>query len=437
MRVLVEDNKILDSETNEFVESNSNTDVNAIGKIVIYNIQGKMCSAYYRGKTLQNKELDSLLLAINNKHLPYFIVKEQIKKEKSTTNVNKLKKENNTSSKKVDTNLSIIFLKNLVNISCKTDGAINTVIKGEDGRKYQNIIESKTYKIDNLNNNLNIKTTDGHELNSDEIRERLSQISETEQDDAAMEMLIKAKRNLNRLNPYYFCIISRCEQFMYHSNNPRETLSVSPGKLYICVEFVLSITVQFLTFILAHEASHLLLLHVAREKMKHKNHDLWNYAGDYIINKSLCEEFNIKPHEGNESVEMELGVYCANLDLTKDTTDSIYNELEQIYKEEEQKQQQQQNGPGGEPIDDNDGEDGEDEGSENTSSSGEGSGGSSGGGSNQKEQSLKQQIQSLLSKIKKLKELPENADVKDKIDNLLNARNYESEINNLTEKDLK
>ena len=132
-----------------------------------------------------------------------------------------------------------------------------------------------------------------------------------------------------------------------------DTMGVTLHELYFSSDFVKELTLAELIFVCLHETCHIAMKHRVREG--NRNHDLWNVACDYYINKLLATEFNLcestnfvyvhKDQSGRDTqyrVAMPTNcLYNESVDLEKDTPEKIYAELEQINQKDEQQQGQE------------------------------------------------------------------------------------------------
>lgn len=121
-----------------------------------------------------------------------------------------------------------------------------------------------------------------------------------------------------------------------------QTAATDGKMLYINKEFFLGLTEKERIGLLVHELLHVALSHMTRRKDRDKR--LWNVAGDYVINLSMCITNRYTLPQG------------ALLDkkFTDQSTEAVYKIIYEEEKEEEKKQGQTgANGlivPGGEDI---------------------------------------------------------------------------------------
>lgn len=163
--------------------------------------------------------------------------------------------------------------------------------------------------------------------------------------------------NLRALNYFYFSIIQELNRELIPPEDKSvETMAVSPSTLYINADFADRHTVEELTFVLMHEAMHILFRHnyygIGKEQEIH------NVACDLIINKTITDEYGCLP--GNKraiTVDVngvkagikypEGGCWIEAVNTEVDTSESIYHELiTAIDKAKQNKGQGQSQGQG-------------------------------------------------------------------------------------------
>lgn len=137
---------------------------------------------------------------------------------------------------------------------------------------------------------------------------------------------------------YYGSLYRAIEHKFTDKDEIVPTAGACPEYIIFNVKYCNSLTTPELVFILLHELSHIALQHALRGRGK--NHDVFNIAADLIINKQICEEYKVSPTgsvsklsgEGQSEDKRGIafpdgGLYSAAVDLTKDTAESIYEEL--------------------------------------------------------------------------------------------------------------
>ena len=245
-------------------------------------------------------------------------------------------------------------------------------------------------------------------------------LQSSERDEVAAKMISDAKKIIKNNYPMYYYILRNCDEIYLHRYGSKEqqmtqTLSVCPGTLLIFIEYVLSLNLKQLVFDLCHEAAHLIFRHSSRLKLR--NPDYWNLVGDLVVNKALCEDFNITPTKGNSLVEFNNGIIDPNLDLNEETTETLYWEFVN-----ELNQQQQQMG---DPI--NQG------GTPGGQRGGNGQQGGQGGNENQPQRPdntnpLAARLRGLLDRIKDLCNDPLNESIKPLVEDALEKQRIEQRL---------
>lgn len=156
-------------------------------------------------------------------------------------------------------------------------------------------------------------------------------------DQGAGYKISSALINLRALNYFYFSIIQELNrELLPPEDKSVETMAVSPSTLYINAKFADEHTVEELTFVLMHEAMHILFRHnyygIGKEQEIH------NVACDLIINKTITDEYGCLP--GNKRAVTvdangvkagikypEGGCWIEAVNTEVDTSESIYHEL--------------------------------------------------------------------------------------------------------------
>lgn len=131
----------------------------------------------------------------------------------------------------------------------------------------------------------------------------------------ATDMLAKAKVQLVVGHPFWAQIVFNRK---INIDDNVKTAHVNPrGSITVGTRFILSLNVQQLVFLLAHEAMHYAMLHFLRRG--HRDPFMWNVAGDAVINDLLTE--------GSVGEKIPGGV---DMPGSKDkTAEKIYEELQQ------------------------------------------------------------------------------------------------------------
>lgn len=170
-------------------------------------------------------------------------------------------------------------------------------------------------------------------------------------------MTVEEKMNyaqvaLRTLKPFYYSLYSGFNKKESDKKHGVKTLGVTLNTLYFNSEFVLKLPLEELVFTIIHELSHVAMRHRSREGKR--DHKKFNYACDYYINREIALDFNLEPgvpvkainaverkNMTPEQIVMELGnknrytiklptwvLYNPDVDIEKDTPESIYDEIE-------------------------------------------------------------------------------------------------------------
>jgi len=170
-------------------------------------------------------------------------------------------------------------------------------------------------------------------------------------------MTVEEKMNyaqvaLRTLKPFYYSLYSGFNKKESDRKHGVKTLGVTLNTLYFNSEFVLKLPLEELVFTIIHELSHVAMRHRSREGKR--DHKKFNYACDYYINREIALDFNLEPgvpvkaisavereKMTSEQIMGELGnknrytiklptwvLYNPDVDIEKDTPESIYDEIE-------------------------------------------------------------------------------------------------------------
>lgn len=102
----------------------------------------------------------------------------------------------------------------------------------------------------------------------------------------ANDILTAAKTRLLLLSPFFGSLICKRPPIL-RKDIPTAGVDAR-GKLYVNPEFVESLDVDQVTFLLAHETMHVVWQHALREG--ERDHKVWNIAADAVINQLLMEQ---------------------------------------------------------------------------------------------------------------------------------------------------
>lgn len=229
---------------------------------------------------------------------------------------------------------------------------------------------------------------------------------------------------LRAVRPFLHSIFNVIERKEANPEDGIKTMGVTTNTLYFSADFVRETPLSELLFVFIHEVYHIGMKHRAREG--NRDHDIWNTACDYFINKQIASEFNLQKNiitethstNGQKTNYMislpDWVLYNDKIDINKDTPEKIYEELVSLMENQEDSDNGQQSSNG----------DQSNQSSENSSSSGNNSDSSQNSQNNQNSQEDYQE-----------NELEDFADGKQKEDNKnkddsTNKNNGSSNANN-------
>lgn len=164
------------------------------------------------------------------------------------------------------------------------------------------------------------------------------------------QKLVATMMALKSVRPFYYAIFSTLKRVEVSSKDGVHTMAVSLDTFYFNSDFVKEKTISELLFVFMHEVCHIGMKHRVREQGR--EHDIWNQACDYFINRNLAVEFGL--NEPGDTVEIKSnvrggagyykitlpddGLYNDQVDINKDTPESLYEELMKKANEQEQEQ---------------------------------------------------------------------------------------------------
>ncbi len=384
MRILIAKDKILDTQ-HHFIEEEGSYDIEKIGQPIIFNIREengiKKCSVATTKKIAVNIDYDLAIQRVSG--MDYYEVPEE--KEIKTSKKHKVERP------KKDRDL----------IS-------NNSIVATGGMTPDEILEQESKNVEN-----NAVLYGGKVIDVDILGYELSDKAKI-----ARSMILEAEQVLKQKYPFYYAIIFRLTQRYIEDPRICSTLAVTPAWLLINTDFVIGRTKKELVFILAHEASHIILRHHAR--LGKKNLKIYNIATDLIINYSLCkDDFKIKnPKESpeGENGNFSVGGLWSEAITDDDNADSVYYEIMSAL---DNMSSPQNNGNSQDSNSQSNNSDSQNNGSNNSQSSSNSNGDSNGDSQNNEDLTVEQRIRNLIDNIKRRLEKPENAKVKSKIEKRL------------------
>ena len=173
------------------------------------------------------------------------------------------------------------------------------------------------------------------------------------------QKILQALLFLKEIKPFWYCLIRTVKRV---ESREVPSMGVTVDTMYYNCDFVADLPKEELLFVLMHETMHLAFRHSYRKASR--DHQLYNMAGDFYINKFLCEEFGLRD-SNNFTVSIpckSMGGNCVikrpdnllyydSTDINTETTETIYAELEKNRKQQNtnnsnQQQQQGQQGQG-------------------------------------------------------------------------------------------
>ena len=105
------------------------------------------------------------------------------------------------------------------------------------------------------------------------------------EDTTTEKWIAKGKTKMNLSAPFHGSV---CSQTEFIKNDRIPTAATNGTVIYYNEDFVRSLTLPQLCWLLAHEAEHMMMLHSFR--MGKRNTKKWNYACDYSINSTTLEQ---------------------------------------------------------------------------------------------------------------------------------------------------
>lgn len=150
-----------------------------------------------------------------------------------------------------------------------------------------------------------------------------------------MENLTKAKAQLITTQPFFATLLLSMK---LTQDDSIKTLSVNADEIKYNSKFISELTVSEVVFALSHEIMHVVFEHVY-DKGK-KDHNIYNQAGDYIINDILIRE--------KIGLKIQGALHNSNLVNQGKTTNGVYDILYKKQKEQNKnnnKKDQNQNAP--------------------------------------------------------------------------------------------
>jgi len=166
-----------------------------------------------------------------------------------------------------------------------------------------------------------------------------------------LDKVTRARVKLFDKAPFFEAMLAKLK--VVYTRDGVDTMAVDNyGNIYINPEFALEdLTEEEVTGVLAHEVFHIVNLTFLRRE--HRDHELWNIATDYIMNKELLKDkFHLPklgclPYEKNGRwliYELKGKKDIKDLDITEFDEEDLYQVLEKIAEDKDQ------NGQGNQPV---------------------------------------------------------------------------------------
>jgi len=312
--IYIGENQILDTE-NEYTKKGTNAvcDKNCDGKTIIFKIEEispaeKLCSVCRlkdgKGMILTNVPYEKAINSVKSKNIPYEEIVEKVQPKGKTFKGIKVSTQDD-------------YIKSLKD---KVDKSLDKSKIDVQSAFSEDLSKEQRNAIYNQNISQEVKSNPRF-INTLELS-----FEKTPIDRKAEDLILRAKSIIKKKYLFYYLILS--ELTTRFDDKRCKTLGVSPGFLFVNSEFALQRTVKEMVFILCHEAGHIVFKHHAR--IRKRNSQLWNIAGDLIINKTLSLDLQCTPSkEGPDAEFAHGGLYISTIDIEKETTETIYNRLVQ------------------------------------------------------------------------------------------------------------
>lgn len=155
------------------------------------------------------------------------------------------------------------------------------------------------------------------------------------------QKMANAMLAMKKTKPFYYSVYSCLKRVEAAKGDGVKTMCVSLDTLYFNSDFVLEKTSPELLFVLIHEVSHIAMKHRVRENGR--DHEVWNRACDYFINKQIADDFGLKElgdttiaksrfSNSTENIQFRITLptdclFNKNVDVDVDTPEKLYEEL--------------------------------------------------------------------------------------------------------------
>lgn len=161
----------------------------------------------------------------------------------------------------------------------------------------------------------------------------LQKVVGSEFNKSASEKMLRAVAGLKEGFPYYWVMLQAIERKPC-DDTVCQTMGVTEDRFYYNINFINTISVPELVFVLIHEIMHIAKRDVVR--MGKRNPKLWNIATDLYINEMILTDFGLTPGvctnvNGVEIQPVQWSFYFSSIgevcDLSKDIPEAIYSRL--------------------------------------------------------------------------------------------------------------
>ena len=190
----------------------------------------------------------------------------------------------------------------------------------------------------------------------------------------AYTKLIKARAKLMKGHVGMASILLAVE--FIEDNERCKTMATDGKRIYYNSEFVMSISEDELIFVLLHEGAHIIFQHMLRRGTR--DHKIWNYATDYVINIWLRDRGYTLPEGGLIDIKYrDMSSELVYRELTS-SDEALQNAVDQINEGNDQDDGDQDSGQGSGSGDSDESGDSDQDGSGLSGSGGSGSSDESG-----------------------------------------------------------
>ena len=150
-------------------------------------------------------------------------------------------------------------------------------------------------------------------------------------DSSAMTKIRKARLKLLFSQPFFGTLIMNLPVQDATDAGWCPTAAVDGRYIYFNRDFIDDLSVDEVTFVMAHEVYHVVFDHFGRRS--HRDPQYWNMAGDYVINASLVQdkigkmpEKKVEAKDADGKMTQRVGLYDSK--YIGWTTEAVYDDLE-------------------------------------------------------------------------------------------------------------